>query len=81
MAANDIQVGGTHYKNEGNGEEHWDRVERLGLNYFQGCATKYIERCYKKGQLIDDLKKARHFIDKLLEIEERKLQQNQAQRV
>lgn len=69
-SANDRQIGGDHYKV--GGEEHWDRVWRLGLNYFQGCATKYIERCYKKGQTIDDLKKARHYIDKLIELEEAK---------
>ena len=70
MSANDKQVGGNHYKH--GGEEHWDRVERLNLNYFQGAATKYIERCYLKGNTIQDLQKAVHFIEKLIEIEQRK---------
>ena len=70
MTANNKQIGGTHYKNDGKGEEHWDRVERLNLNYFQACATKYIERCYLKDNTVQDLKKAAHFIQKLIEIEE-----------
>jgi hypothetical protein len=69
-AANQKQVGGSHYKH--GGEEHWDRVNRLGLNYFQGAATKYVERCYLKGNAIQDLQKAVHFLEKLIEIEQRK---------
>jgi hypothetical protein len=69
--ANEQQYGGSHYKQADGGEEHWDRVHRLGLNYFQACITKYVERCYLKNG-IEDLKKARHFIDKLIEIEESK---------
>ncbi len=65
MAANDIQVGGDHYKT--GGEEHWDRVARLGLDYFQGQITKYVERCWKKNG-IQDLQKAQHFLTKYLEI-------------
>jgi hypothetical protein len=69
-AANQKQVGGNHYKH--GGEEHWDRVNRLGLNYFQGAATKYVERCYLKGNTVQDLQKAVHFLEKLIEIEQRK---------
>ena len=65
--ANKQQVGGTHYKQEDNGEEHWDRVHRLKLDYFQGQITKYVERCWKKHGL-QDLKKARHFLDKYIEL-------------
>lgn len=68
--ANQRQVGGEHYKV--GGEEHWDRVARLGLNYFQACATKYIERYNKKGG-IQDLEKAQHYLQKLIEIERAKL--------
>ena len=68
MTANNRQVGGNHYKS--GGEEHWDRVRRLDLNYFQACATKYIERCYLKNNPLEDLQKAQHFIQKLIEIEE-----------
>lgn len=65
--ANDRQVGGDHYKV--GGEEHWDRVARLGLDYFQGQITKYVERWKLKGG-IQDLKKARHFLDKYIEMNE-----------
>lgn len=63
--ANQIQIGGNHYKTDG--EEHWDRVARLGLDYFQAAATKYIERWRLKNG-IEDLKKARHYLDKYIEL-------------
>tara|TARA_R100000900_G_scaffold145913_1_gene133471 strand:+ start:528 stop:875 length:348 start_codon:yes stop_codon:yes gene_type:complete len=72
MSANNKQIGGNHYKHD-SGEEHWDRVNRLGLSYFQACATKYIERAYLKGKPVEDLQKASHFIQKLIEIEQEKL--------
>ena len=69
-AANKKQVGGDHYKH--GGEEHWDRVNRLSLNYFQAAVTKYVERCYLKGNTVQDLQKAVHFLEKLIEIEQAK---------
>lgn len=63
--ANTRQVGGNHYKT--GGEEHWDRVARLKLDYFQGQITKYVERCWRKNG-VEDLKKARHFLDKYIEV-------------
>lgn len=65
--ANERQVGGDHYKT--GGEEHWDRVHRLKLDYFQGQITKYVER-WKLKNGIQDLKKARHFLDKYIELAE-----------
>lgn len=67
--ANERQVGGSHYKT--NGEEHWDRVYRLELDYFQACITKYVER-WKKKNGIEDLEKARHYLDKYIELEKSK---------
>lgn len=67
MSANDRQVGGDHYKT--GGEEHWDRVARLRLDYFQGQITKYVER-WKRKNGVEDLKKARHFLDKYIELAE-----------
>lgn len=67
MGANDKQVGGTHYKK--GGEEHWDRMWRLyGRGYFVGCITKYVERYHEKNG-IQDLEKALHFTEKLIELE------------
>ena len=47
-------------------------MNRLNLNYFQAATTKYVERCYLKGNPIQDLQKAVHFLEKLIEIEQRK---------
>lgn len=70
MSANDHQVGGTHYRT--NGEQHWDRMYRMfGPGYFIGCITKYVERYQGKNGL-EDLHKARHFMDKLIELEGQK---------
>lgn len=68
MKANDYQVDGDHYRKD-EGEQHWDRQWRLhGRGYFIGCITKYVERYpYKNG--IRDLKKAAHFLQKLIELE------------
>jgi hypothetical protein len=60
---NEIQVGGDHYKSE---YQHWDFVPKFELDYFQGCATKYISRWRKKNG-IQDLKKALHYVCKFQE--------------
>jgi len=65
--ANSKQVGGDHYNKEG--EQHWDRIYRLyGRGYFIGCATKYAERYHLKNGK-QDLEKAIHFLQKLIELE------------
>ena len=71
MSANDNQVGGTHYKDVPPGEEqHWDMMWRLyGEAWFVGNVTKYVLR-YRKKNGVEDLKKARHYLDKLIELEE-----------
>lgn len=67
MSANEKQVGGSHYKK--GGEEHWDRQWRLyGRGYFVGCITKYVERYHEKNG-VQDLQKAQHFLEKLIELE------------
>ena len=72
IPANNSQVGGTHYRSE---VQHWDFVVANNLDYFQGQITKYVTR-WKKKNGIDDLYKARHFLQKYIEISE-----NAAQRV
>lgn len=63
---NQRQVGGDHYKAA---FQHWDWAEAVGLGCLEYGATKYIlpNRRAKKGG-IDDLKKAIHFIEKLIEV-------------
>lgn len=69
IKANDRQVAGDHYKNT-QGEQHWDRQWRMhGRGYFVGCITKYVERYPDKGG-VEDLEKAKHFIEKLIELEQ-----------
>jgi hypothetical protein len=65
---NQIQIGGDHYKK--GGEEHWDRAYRLGYDCYQYIITKWIERWREKGGL-QDLYKARHAINKYIEVAER----------
>ena len=67
--ANDRQVGGDHYSKHGASLQHWDVVNIFGLDYFQGCITKYVFR-HKDKSGIQDLKKARHYLDKYIELEE-----------
>lgn len=67
--ANDTQVGGTHYKLLK--YETWDVIASWGLGYLDGNAVKYISRWRNKNG-IEDLKKARHYLDKLIEEEEKK---------
>lgn len=66
MTANNFQVGGTHYKEMA--LEHWDVVALDNLDYFQGCITKYVMRWRGKNG-IQDLEKAKHYLDKYIEIE------------
>lgn len=74
--ANDRQEGGTHYKKLG--IQHWDYVVANGIPYLEACAIKYLTRWRDKGG-IKDLKKARHYVDKLIETETEK--QNESKRV
>lgn len=68
--ADDLQVGGDHYKNMGvqpwKAMESWMTPEQFA-GFLRGNAIKYLARCDAKGGL-DDVKKARHYIDKLIEI-------------
>ncbi len=63
-SANEIQVGGDHYK--GDAYQHWDWIADCNIGYLAGCATKYIVR-HKKKNGKQDLDKAIHFVQKLTE--------------
>ena len=67
--ANSRQIGGTHYK--AHRYETWDVIIDWNLGYLDGNAVKYLSRWRLKGGL-QDLKKARHYLDKLIEVEENK---------
>lgn len=63
MEANNKQIGGNHYKST---YQHWDMAMDIDMKYFEGNATKYLARWRKKNGL-QDLEKAKHYIQKLLE--------------
>lgn len=67
MSANDKQVGGTHYKG---GIQVWDFVMSNQLDYLRGNAIKYLSRDKNPMQ---DLEKALHYIEKLIEVEKAKI--------
>lgn len=64
MRANEMQIGGDHYK--GRETQHWDVVDRNGIGYLEGVATKYLCRHRDKGG-IQDVRKAEHYVMKLIE--------------
>lgn len=66
MSANDVQVAGNHYKQHQ--YETWDVINDWGLGYFDGNAVKYLSRWRHKGG-VEDLRKAKHYIEKLIELE------------
>jgi hypothetical protein len=63
-AANAVQVGGSHYK--GDAIQPWDYILSNKLGYCEGAVVKYVTR-YQLKNGVEDLKKARHFLDKLIE--------------
>lgn len=66
MSANKHQIGGSHYK--GKEIEPWDYIIANNIPFMEGNAIKYLTRWRSKGG-VDDLLKARHYIDKLIEVE------------
>jgi len=70
MTALTVQEGGNHYKDMPIQPVEYIHANKLG--YFEGCVIKYVSR-WKKKNGIEDLKKARHFIDLLIELENRQV--------
>jgi len=69
MSANDEQHGGTHYKVKA--IQPWDYIVANKLGFLEGNAIKYLTRWRDKGG-VEDLKKAQHYIQKLIEVESAK---------
>jgi hypothetical protein len=70
--ANNVQYGGDHYM--ALGVQPWDAMEawmspEAFAGFLRGNAIKYLARTEKKGG-VEDLKKARHYLDKLIELVE-----------
>jgi hypothetical protein len=66
MSALDTQIGGTHYKNFA--IEPIEFIHKNGIGFCEGNAIKYLVRWREKGGK-QDLLKAKHYIDLLLEME------------
>ena len=67
--ANEQQHGGSHYKELK--IQPWDFIDANEIPFLEGCAIKYLTRWRDKGG-VEDLKKAIHFIEKRIELEETK---------
>ena len=73
MVANEKQIAGQHYKKYG-GLQPWDVVVAWELGYLEGTALKYIAR-WKDKNGVEDILKAIHFLEKLVEVEKAKQEQ------
>lgn len=70
MVANnplEVQEGGGHYKDLPIQPVVY--IHANGLGFIEGAVVKYVSRWKDKGG-VDDLKKARHFLDILIHLEE-----------
>ena len=63
--ARDTQVAGTHYQKS---IQHWDIISEWELDFWEGNVVKYILR-WKDKDGVQDLKKAKHYIEYLIERE------------
>ena len=68
--ASDRQVGGSHYK--GASGQPWDVVDtwpvEQRIGFYRGNALKYLMRAGTKGTRLEDIGKAEHYLQKLLEV-------------
>ena len=67
-SALDIQEGGSHYKDKAIQPVEYCMANNIP--FMEGCVIKYCTRWRDKGG-VEDLRKARHFLDMLIEWEER----------
>jgi hypothetical protein len=65
LTANDVQIAGNHYSRKT--IQPWDYIVANQLGYLEGNIVKYVSRYKEKGGL-QDLRKAQHYIEKLIEV-------------
>jgi hypothetical protein len=74
MTADKTQIGGDHYHKLGiqpwHAMEAWLPPEQFA-GYLRGNAIKYLARAGHKDAAIQDYRKAKHYLDKLLEVMEK----------
>ena len=68
--ANEKQVGGAHYATKA--IQPWDYIIANNLGYLEGNVVKYVSRWKDKGG-VEDLKKAQHYLQKLIEVNDEKI--------
>ena len=70
MSANDYMHGGDHYKKLG--VEPWDVIDSWPLEqrigFYRGSTLKYLMRLGNKDASLQEAQKAKHYIDKLIEV-------------
>ena len=70
IRANEQQVGGDHYKQMD--IEPWDVIDTWPVDqqigYHRGNALKYLMRMGSKDESPQEIKKGRHYLEKLLEV-------------
>ena len=73
MKANDLEIGGDHYLSMG--VEPWDVIDtwpiEQQIGFHRGNALKYLMRMGNKDAALQEVKKAQHYLLKLIEILER----------
>jgi hypothetical protein len=69
-AANTTQVGGDHYKRMD--IQPWDVIDhgprQQAIGFYRYNSLKYIMRAGEKGDFKEDIQKAHHYLQKLLEL-------------
>jgi hypothetical protein len=68
----DTQIGGSHYIRMA--VQPWDAMaswmsHEEFTGFLRGNVIKYTARAGSKGEAIEDYKKARHYLDKLIEVQ------------
>ena len=67
MGVRDMQIGGDHYQRD---IQPWDIIDCYNLTFYEGNVIKYVLRHREKNG-IEDLKKAKHYLEKCIEDEEK----------
>jgi len=70
------QVGGDHYKNKG--IQPIEYILSNDLGFCEGSVVKYVTRYKEKGG-IEDLEKAMHYLEFLIEFEKDKLRETKSE--
>lgn len=74
QTARDTQVGGDHYKKAG--VQPWDVVDtwpiEQQIGFYRGNALKYVMRMGTKDENLREIRKAAHYLQKLVEVLEQK---------